>query len=123
MALFPEIDLMPPVVELIPVLETLIDSFAKVIPPCTSKAAPLEIEVVPANANPTGVGTFYSGALQSYTTTTTTAGTSLLPSTEYKYYIRVVCANSSSAWMEGTFTTLSAALPIPSPTIPPPKST
>jgi len=76
-----------------------------------------EIEVIPANANPTGVGTFYSGALQSYTTTTTTAGSPLLPSTEYKYYIRVVCANSSSAWMEGTFTTLRKGLtcadPIP----------
>jgi len=76
-----------------------------------------EIEVIPANANPTGVGLIYTGGSPYNITTTLPAGVPLTPLTEYKYYIRVVCANSSSAWMEGTFTTLrrglSCADPIP----------
>jgi hypothetical protein len=76
-----------------------------------------EIEVVPATANPTGVGTLYSGTLPYQVTTTLPAGVPLTPNTAYKHYIRIVCANSTSEWMEGTFTTLrrglSCADPIP----------
>jgi gliding motility-associated-like protein len=75
-----------------------------------------EIEVVPATANPTGVGTIYNGA-QPYQVTATTAGDPLTPLTAYKYYVRVVCTNTASQWMEGTFTTLRKGLTCSDPIV------
>jgi gliding motility-associated-like protein len=82
-----------------------------------SGATTWEIEVVPATANPTGVGIIYTGSSPYQVTTTLPAGDPLTPNTAYKYFIRNVCANSASEWMEETFTTLRRGLscsdPIP----------
>jgi gliding motility-associated-like protein len=69
----------------------------------TSGATSWEIEIVPSTGTPTGTGTVYNGA-PPY------VATGLQPNTTYNYYVRALCANSSSAWVgpSANFTTLVA---------------
>lgn len=69
-----------------------------------SGATEWEIEVVPAAAPQTGVGVQYDGALP-YTAPGLTA------STAYKYYVRALCDDNTSAWV-GPFNFTTTVCPI-----------
>ncbi|KOS04946.1 hypothetical protein AM493_02005 [Flavobacterium akiainvivens] len=69
-----------------------------------SGATQWEIEVVGADASPTGEGVEYDGALP-YTAPNLTA------STEYKYYVRALCDDNTSAWV-GPFEFSTTVCPI-----------
>jgi large repetitive protein len=69
-----------------------------------SGATEWEIEVVPAAGSPTGVGVTYDGALP-YTAPGLTA------STAYKYYVRALCDDNTSAWV-GPFNFTTTVCPI-----------
>ena len=68
-----------------------------------------EIEVLPQDAIPTGVGVPYTGA-PSYVATQTATGAPLTADTCYKYYVRAACATyNTSAWV-GPFNFCTVAL-------------
>lgn len=67
-----------------------------------SGATSWEIEVVPFASNPTGTGVVYNGALP-YVATATATGTPFTPTTNYKYYVRALCANGASSLWIGPF--------------------
>jgi hypothetical protein len=68
-------------------------------------ASSWEIEVVPGTGTPTGVGVVYNGALP-YNVT------GLTPNTNYCFYIKSLCPNSSSTWVGPFCFTTSIAPPV-----------
>ena len=67
-----------------------------------SGATSWEIEVLPFADAPTGVGVIHNGT-PSYVATATATGTPFTPTTNYKYYVRALCANGVSSQWVGPF--------------------
>ena len=57
-----------------------------------------EVELLPAGDNATGTGTVFN-TNNPTVTTTLPANVALTPTTAYKYYVRAICANSTSEWV------------------------
>ena len=84
----------------------------------TSGATSWEIEVLPFANTPTGTGVVYNG-LPPYTATATATGVAFTPTTNYKYYVRALCANGASSQWVGpfAFSTSSPGLTCASPIV------
>ncbi|WP_412476438.1 fibronectin type III domain-containing protein [Flavobacterium sp. TBRC 19031] len=67
-----------------------------------SGATSWEIEILPFADAPTGVGVIHNGT-PSYVATATATGTPFTPTTNYKYYVRALCANGVSSQWVGPF--------------------
>jgi gliding motility-associated-like protein len=76
-----------------------------------------EIQVIPADQNPGTVWMPYTGTLPLTVTTTLPGNVPLLPNTNYKVLIRVACTNTTSQFIERTFTTLRTGLNCNSATV------
>ncbi|PZR24491.1 MAG: hypothetical protein DI539_00520 [Flavobacterium psychrophilum] len=65
----------------------------------SSNASAWEIEVIPGDAVPSGIGTIINGQTP-FSVSATTSGEAFLPDTVYKYYVRAICPDGGvSTWV------------------------